>query len=166
MGGWDWLITACTHSWSGLTNLWHILFHISTINLITIITNIVEYWPSTAWQKIFFACYATSVDTSWVRWVIFRRPTICLCEYVRSIINFHPRNQDVDFDMFGWIQNFSKRDVIALKIQYVYSALLWHTLYCCVIQQLVTSDGSAGTQNDPGLSDNEWGWLFRCLWGP
>ena len=116
--------------------------------------------------KDFFACYATSVDTSWVRWVIFRRPTICLCEYVRSIINFHPRNQDVDFDMFGWIQNFSKRDVIALKIQYVYSALLWHTLYCCVIQQLVTSDGSAGTQNDPGHPDNEWGWLSRCLWGP
>ena len=47
-------------------------------------------------------------------------------------------------------------DVIALKRQYVLSALLWHTLYCCVKQQLVTSDGSDGTQNDPGHPENEW----------
>ena len=31
------------------------------------------------------------------------------------------------------------------------------TVYCCVIQRLVTSDGSDGTQNDPGHPDNEWG---------
>ena len=30
------------------------------------------------------------------------------------------------------------------------------TVYCCVIQQLVTSDGSDGTQNDPGHPENEW----------
>ena len=29
-----------------------------------------------------------------------------------------------------------------------------YCVYCCVIQQLVTSDG---TQNDPGHPDNEWG---------
>ena len=59
----------------------------------------------------------------------------------------------------GWIQNFSKkRDVIALKRQYVYSALLWHTVYYCV-----TSDESDGTQNYPGHPTNEWGWLPRRL---
>jgi len=30
------------------------------------------------------------------------------------------------------------------------------TVYCCVIQRLVTSDGSDGTQNDPGHPENEW----------
>ena len=30
------------------------------------------------------------------------------------------------------------------------------TVYCCVIKQLVTSDGSDGTQNDPGHPENEW----------
>ena len=29
-------------------------------------------------------------------------------------------------------------------------------VHCCVIQQLVTSDGSDGTQNDPGHPENEW----------
>ena len=29
-------------------------------------------------------------------------------------------------------------------------------MYCCVIQRLVTSDGSDGTQNDPGHPENEW----------
>ena len=29
-------------------------------------------------------------------------------------------------------------------------------MYCCVIQPLVTSDGSDGNQNDPGHPDNEW----------
>ena len=67
----------------------------------------------------------------------------------------------------GWIQNLKKRrDIIALKRQYVYSALLWHTVYCCVIQRLVTSDGSDGTQNDPGHPDIEWGWHSRRLGGP
>ena len=28
------------------------------------------------------------------------------------------------------------------------------TVYCCVIQRLVTSDGSDGTQNDPGHPEN------------
>ena len=40
------------------------------------------------------------------------------------------------------------------------------SVYCCVIQWLVTSDGSDGTQNDPGHPDNEWGWLSRRLGGP
>ena len=35
-----------------------------------------------------------------------------------------------------------------------------------VIQQLVTSDGSDGTQNDPGHPENEWEWLSRRLGGP
>ena len=35
---------------------------------------------------------------------------------------------------------FLKGDIIALKRQYVYSAILWHTVYCRVIQRLVTSD--------------------------
>ena len=30
-------------------------------------------------------------------------------------------------------------------------------VYCCVIQQLVTSDGSDGNQNDLGHPENEWG---------
>ena len=38
-----------------------------------------------------------------------------VCEFVRSNINFHPRNQDVYFDIFE--------------------------MYCCVIQRLVISDG-------------------------
>ena len=42
---------------------------------------------------------------------------------------------------------FKKRDVIALKRQYIYCALLWHNVYCCVIRRLVTSAGSDGTQN-------------------
>ena len=40
-------------------------------------------------------------------------------ECVRSYINFHPRNQDVYYDMFE--------------------------MYCCVIQRLGISDGSDGT---------------------
>ena len=40
-------------------------------------------------------------------------------ECVRSNINFHPRNQDVYYDMFE--------------------------MYCCVIQRLGISDGSDGT---------------------
>ena len=42
-------------------------------------------------------------------------------ECVRSIINFHPRNQDVDFDMFEMFFSFQcktklkKRDVVAPK---------------------------------------------------
>jgi len=67
-----------------------------------------------------------------------------------------------------WLKTklFKKRDVIALKRQYVCSALFWHTVYWCVIQRLVTSDGSNGTQNDPGHPDNEWGWRSRRLGGP
>ena len=105
-----------------------------------------------------------------------------ICECVRSNSNFHPQNQDVDFDMLEmffsfqcakyeknrWLNTklFKKRDVIALKRQYVYSALLWHTVYCCVIQWLVTSDESYGTQNGPGHPVNEWGWLSRRLGVP
>ena len=40
------------------------------------------------------------------------------------------------------------------------------TVYCCVIQRLVTSNWSDWTQNDPGHPDNEWGWLLRRLGGP
>ena len=36
-------------------------------------------------------------------------------------------------------------------------------MYCCIIQRLVTSDGSDGTQNDPGHPENEWEWLSRRL---
>ena len=42
-----------------------------------------------------------------------------ICECVKSNINFHPRNQDVYYDMFE--------------------------MYCCVIQRLGISDGSDGT---------------------
>ena len=50
---------------------------------------------------------------------------MCVCECVRSIINFHPQNQDVDFDMLEMFlafnvlnmtrtddgkQNFSKKE--------------------------------------------------------
>ena len=35
-----------------------------------------------------------------------------------------------------------------------------------VIQRLVTSDGSDGTQNDPWHPCNEWGRLSRRLEGP
>ena len=31
---------------------------------------------------------------------------ISICECVRSIINFHPRNQDVDFDMLEMFISF------------------------------------------------------------
>ena len=86
-----------------------------------------------------------------------------ISECVRSIINFHPRSQDVDFNLLEMFFSFQcikydenrwpntklfkKRDVIALKRQYIYCALVWHTVYCCVIRRLVTSAGSDGTQN-------------------
>ena len=60
----------------------------------------------------------------------------------------------------GWIQIF-------LKKKRCYSPTNTITLLCtivtrsvlliCVIQRLVTSDGSDGTQNVPGHPDNEWG---------
>ena len=69
----------------------------------------------------------------------------------RSIINFHPRNQDVHFDMLEMFQctkynenrwlntkHFKKRDVIALKKQYVYSTLLDTQL---LMFEKVKSDG-------------------------
>ena len=59
--------------------------------------------------------------------------SLFLCECVRSNINFHPQNQDVDFDLLemffsfqctkydknAWLNTklFKKRDVIALKRQ-------------------------------------------------
>ena len=55
----------------------------------------------------------------------------------------------------GWIQNFKqRRDIIALKRQYVYSALL--------CDESLRSDG---TQNDPGYPGNELVWLSRRLGG-
>ena len=86
-----------------------------------------------------------------------------ISECVRSIINFHPRSQDVDFNLLEMFFSFQcikydenrwpntklfkKRDVIALKRQYIYCALVWHTVFCCVIRRLVTSAGSDETQN-------------------
>ena len=43
---------------------------------------------------------------------------------------------------------------------------LFCTIVTYIIQWWVTSDGSDGTQNDPGHPDNEWGWLSRRLGGP
>ena len=121
-------------------------------------------------ELVYFAIYC--------QFTIWR---LIICECVRSVINFHPQKEDVYIDILemffrcffnllnmtrtdGWIQNFSKmRDVTALKRQYVCSALIWHTVYCCVIQRLVTSDGSDVTRNDPGHPDNEWGWLSRHI---
>ena len=72
-----------------------------------------------------------------------RGSTNILSEYVKSIINFHPRNQNVDFDgnslemSFSfqctiydkgrWLNTklFKKRDVIGQKRQYVYCAQLY-----------------------------------------
>ena len=73
-------------------------------------------------------------------------PTKPRC-WFRYVFSFQSTKYDENWGLNTKL--FQKRDVIALKIQYVYSALLWHTVYCCVIQQLVTSDGSDGTQNDP-----------------
>ena len=72
------------------------------------------------------------------------------------------------------LPNTSTKHITAVK------ALVWNvgtllcknnfnrnlTVYCCVIQRLVTSDGSDGTQNDPGHPENEWEWLSRRLGGP
>ena len=91
---------------------------------------------------------------------------LLICECVRSNRSFHPHDQDVDFDILEmffsfqcakheenrWLNtNFSKKKTIRLFCTIV------TTVYCCVMQRLVTSDGSDGTQNDPGHPDNEWG---------
>ena len=129
-----------------------------------------NYIPFLIYILTYFFCMELNqnhVLTKTIQKMLLREKAF-VCECVRSNINFRPRNQDVDFDMLVMLFSFqcAKYDVKALKIQYIYSALLWHTVYCCVIQRLVTSAGSEGTQNDPGHPDNEWGWLSRRLGGP
>ena len=118
-------------------------------------------------SDIYFDLNQNHVVTKTIEKMLLREKAF-VCECVRSNISFRPRNQDVDFDLlkmsfsFPWAKydenrwlNIKlvfkkKRDIIAANRQCVYFALLWHTVYCCVIQWLVTSDGSDGTQNDPG----------------
>ena len=42
---------------------------------------------------------------------------MCVCECVRSIINFHPRNQDVDFDMLEMFLAFNVLNMTRTEIQ-------------------------------------------------
>ena len=145
-----------------------------------------NYIPFLIYILTYFFCMELNqnhVLTKTIQKMLLREKAF-VCECVRSNINFCPRNQDVDFDMlkmffsFPWakydekrwlnIKLFfrKKRDIIVVNRQCIYFALLWHTVYCCVIQWLVTSDGSDGTRNDPGRPENEWEWLSRCLGGP
>ena len=58
----------------------------------------------------------------------------------------------------GWIQNFKKRDVIALKRQFLF--------FCTIVTTCVLQMGQMEPKNDPEHPDNEWGWLSRRLGDP
>ena len=93
--------------------------------------------------------------------------SICKSSYVnlKMFFSFQFTNKWLN-TIFFQKEKKQRKSPKTFKRQYVYSTILWHTVYCCIVQRLVTSDGSDGTQNDPGHPDNEWGWLSRRLGGP